>query len=133
MDKEIILENENITIWYYNSKKIVHHQIYKFTEGKEFRNALNTIAGIFETKGATKYLSDDRKNTVINRDDMEWLKTEWRPRVTKTGWEYWGIVLPDEFAGKIVMETIINEYFNFDITLQLFINPDEALSWLESL
>ncbi len=132
MDKEVILEDENITIWYYNSKKIVHHQIHKSTQGKAFRNALTEVAAIFETKGAKKFLSDDRKNTFISHDDTEWLKNVWRPRVIKAGWKYWAIVLPDAGTGRMVMETIINEYFNLDVTLQLFINPDEALKWLET-
>jgi hypothetical protein len=132
MDKKVILENENITIWYYNSEKIVHHQIHKFLHGKAFQNALTEVAAIFETKGVTKFLSDDRKNTVISQDDMKWLKTVWRPRAIKAGWKYWAIVLPDASVGKMVMEKIINEYFNLGVTLQLFINPDEALKWLES-
>ncbi|MBN2401370.1 MAG: hypothetical protein JXN64_03130 [Spirochaetes bacterium] len=132
MEKEVILENENITIWYYNSSKIVHHQIHKFTQGKEFRDALNAVAGTFETKGAVKYLSDDRKNAAFSREDAEWLRTVWRPRVTGTGWKYWAIVLPDENAGRMVMETIISDYFYLGITLQLFVNPEEALKWLES-
>ncbi len=132
MEKEVILDNENITIWYYNSEKIIHQQFHKLTHGNEFREALIEIAGMFEIRGATKYLSDDRKNTVINREDMEWLKTVWRPRVTKTKWEYWAIVLPDADQGRIVMEKIINEYFSLGITLELFVNPVEALNWLEN-
>jgi hypothetical protein len=132
MDKEVILENENITIWYYNSKKIVHHQFHKFTKGMAFQNALNKTSEIIETKGAIKFLSDDRKNTVISPDDMKWLKTVWRPRVIKAGWKYWAIVLPDADVGRMVMETIINEYFDLGVTLQLFVNSDEALKWLET-
>jgi hypothetical protein len=132
MDKEIILENENITIWYYNSTKIVHHQFHKLTQGEPFRNALTVVAAIFETKGAAKFLSDDRKNIVISKDDTKWLKTVWRLQAIKAGWKYWAIVLPDASMGRMVMETIINEYFDLGVTLQLFVNPDEALKWLET-
>jgi hypothetical protein len=132
MEKEVLFTNEKITIWYYNSKKIIHHQIHKYMEGKEFRDAMTQIAVAFETEGATKYLSDDRKSTVISNDDIEWLRNVWRPRVTKTGWRYWAIVLPDAAPGRIVMEKIITDYFTLGITLQLFVNADEALKWLEN-
>ena len=48
MDKEIVLNNEYITIWYYHQKKIIHHEFHKFTHGKEFQDALSTGAAILE-------------------------------------------------------------------------------------
>jgi hypothetical protein len=132
MDKEIILDNEYITVWYYPQKKIVHHQFHKFTYGKTFHDALNAGAEIFEEKGAYKWLSDDRKNTVLSKDDRDWSVSFWRPRVIKAGWKYWAIVLPEKIIGQMSMKRIIEEYADTGVTVQVFSDPDEAMRWLEA-
>jgi len=61
MEKEVVLDNEFITIWYHHDKKIVHHQFHKFTCGKDLQDGLSEGATILEKNGARKWLSDDRK------------------------------------------------------------------------
>jgi len=132
MDKELILDNEYITLWYYPQKKIVHHEFHKFAYGKTFQDALSAGAAILEKKGAQKWLSDDRKNTVLGKDDMNWTATVWRPRVIKAGWKYWAIVLPEKILGQMAMKRIIEEYANTGVTVKMFSDPDEAMRWLET-
>ena len=131
MDKELILDNEYITVWYHPLKKIVHHEFHKFTYGKTLRDALSAGAAILEDKGAQKWLSDDRKNTGLGKDDMNWTATVWRPRVIKAGWKYWALVLPEKILGQMSMKRIIEEYANTGVTVQMFSDPDEAMRWLE--
>ena len=132
MDKEVILDNEYITVWYYPDKKIVHHQMHKFTYGKTLHDGLSAGAAILEEKGAQKWLSDDRKNTGLGKDDMNWTATVWRPRVVKAGWKYWALVLPEKIIGQMSMKRIIEEYANTGVTVQMFSDPDEAMRWLET-
>ena len=132
MDKEIILENEYITIWYHNSKKIVHHQFHKFTYGNPFQDGLSEGAAILEKNGAKKWLSDDRQNPVMKQEDMKWTSTVWRPRVIKAGWKYWAIILPEQIAGKMAMKKIVEEYADLGVMVRIFSDSDEALNWLET-
>jgi hypothetical protein len=132
MDKELILDNEYITMWYYPHKKIVHHEFHKFVYGKTLHDALSAGAAILEEKGAQKWLSDHRKFTVLGKDDRDWSVTFWRPRVIKAGWKYWAIVLPDKILGQMVTKRIIEEYANTGVTVQMFSDPDEAMRWLET-
>jgi hypothetical protein len=131
MDKEVILDNENMTVWYHPDKKIVHHEFHKFTYGKTLWDGLSAGAAILEEKGAQKYLSDDRKNTTLGKDDLNWTATFWRPRVKKAGLKYWAIVLPEKIFGQMVMKRIIEEYADTGVTAQIFSGPDEAMRWLE--
>jgi hypothetical protein len=131
MDKEVILDNEYITVWYYPGKKIVHHQMHKFTYGKTLYDALSAVATILEERGAQKFLADDRENTTLAKDDMNWTATVWRPRVKKAGLKYWAIVLPEKIFGQMVMKRIIEEYADTGVTVQIFSGPDEAMRWLE--
>ena len=132
MNKEIILDNEYMTLWYYPQKKIVHHEFHKFAYGKTLHDALSAEAAILEEKGAQKYLSDDRKNTTLGKDDLNWTATVWRPRVKKAGLKYWAIVLPEKIFGQMVMKRIVEEYANTGVTVKLFSDPDEAMKWLEA-
>jgi hypothetical protein len=132
MDKEVVLENEYITVWYHNSTKIVHHQIHKFIEGNELQIAFDAGAAVLEKNEAKKWLSDDRKLPVMKPEDLQWTSTVWRPRVIKAGWKYWAIIHSEKSVGKMVMNKIIKAYADLGVTLQIFTDPDEALKWLES-
>jgi hypothetical protein len=132
MDKEVILDNEYITVWYHHDKKIVHHQFHKFTCGKALHDGLSEGVATFEKNKAQKWLSDDRKNTVIGKEDLEWTATVWRPRVIKAGFKYWAIVLPEKIVGQMVMKRIVKEYADTGVTVKMFSDPDEAMKWLET-
>jgi hypothetical protein len=132
MDKEVVLDNEYMTVWYHPGKKIIHHQFHKFTYGKLFQDGLSAGAAILEKNSAKKWLSDDRKNTAIGKEDMQWTATVWRPRVIKAGWKYWALVLPEKVVGQMVMKRIIKEYADTGVTVNLFSDPGEAMKWLEA-
>ena len=132
MDKEIILDNEYMTVWYYPHKKIVHHEFHKFTYGQTLYDGLSAGAAILEERGAQKWLSDHRKKIGSEKDDLNWTATVWRPRVKKAGLKYWAIVLPEKIFGQMVMKRIIEEYANTGVTIQTFSDPDEAMKWLEA-
>jgi hypothetical protein len=132
MGKELILDSEYMTVWYYPEKKIVHHQMHKFTYGQALRDGLSAGAAIVEERGAQKFLSDDRKNTTLGKDDQNWAAAFWGPRVKKAGLKYWAIVLPEKIFGQMVMKQVVEEYAETGTTVQMFTDPDEAMRWLEA-
>jgi hypothetical protein len=132
MDKELILENQYITVWYHKDTKIVHHQFHTFTHGEELQKGLNTGLEVMKKYKTTKWLSDDSKNPVMSQEDIQWTAKDWRPRVIKAGWKYWALVMPEKTAGQMVMGKIIKEYADTGVTVQIFSDPDEAIKWLKS-
>ena len=132
MEKETVLDNPDITVWYYPDKKIVHHQFHQFATGKNLQDGLNKGAETLEKNRANKWLSDDRKNTAIGKEDMEWTKTVWRPRVIEAGWKYWALVLPEKTVGQMAMKRIVQEYADTGVTVRIFSDPEEAMKWLEA-
>ncbi len=80
-----ILDDANISMWYYPETKILHHQVHQFFCGKPFRDALSKGAEIFEKYGAQKWLSDDRAIPALSKEDLEWGDRDWFPRVAKCG------------------------------------------------
>jgi hypothetical protein len=95
------------------------------------RDGLIVGAETLEKNKVQKWLSDDRKNSVMGKEDMDWGATVWRPRVIKGGWKYWALVLPEKAIGQLNMKQIIKQYADTGVTVQVFENPDEALKWLE--
>jgi len=133
MTKNIISDTEYATLWYYPETKIVHHQFHKFIHGDEFRKVLDRGEEIFKQNGASKWLSDDRKNSTLTTADTEWAQQDWFPRVFAAGWKYWAIVMPDKVVGKMNMKRFIDAYAPQGLTIDIFDNPEAALTWLESV
>jgi hypothetical protein len=80
---------------------------------------------------AQKWLSDDRKNTLISQEDLNWTRDVWSPSAITAGWRYWALLPPEKAAGKLNMNRILKYYAdNTDVTVKIFSNPDEGLKWL---
>jgi hypothetical protein len=131
MSKMTIIDNEFVTLWYYPEKKIVHHQFHKFLYGQAFRDALNAGVELLQKYGAQKWLSDDRKNSALPKEDVEWAETDWFPRTKKAGWKYWALVLPEQVIGQMNMKRFVRDYSEQGVTVQVFSDPAEAMIWLE--
>ncbi|MCL4249168.1 MAG: hypothetical protein KJ065_13560 [Anaerolineae bacterium] len=133
MNRETILETDYATLWYYPDSRIVHHQFHRFIHGEKFREVLETGLKVFRERGASKWLSDDRKNSALPQADAEWGLGDWNPRVFKEGWKYWAVVMPDKVAGQMNLNRLMKENIDLGLTVKAFEDPDEAMAWLESV
>lgn len=124
--------NEFVSMWYYPDKKIVHHQFHKFASGEAFRAFLMKGTETMRKNSANKWLSDDRKNPVLKKEDLEWGQTTWFPATLFAGWKYWAIVQPQFALAQMSMEELVKEYGKAGIIAKFFTDPDEAMKWLES-
>jgi hypothetical protein len=127
-----VMDDPNITMWYYADSKILHHKIHKFFCGKPFREALMKGADVFQKYGAQKWLSDDRMETALAPEDLEWGDKEWFPRVAKLGWKYWAIVMPEKVIGQVTMKKLAEKYSAQGVTTRMFSDPESAKQWLEN-
>lgn len=126
----VLIENKFVTLRYYPDCNIIHHTIHKFIFGEELRKLLMKGADLFEQNKCNKWLSDDRKNSALPPEDMEWGRAEWTPRMVKAGWKYWAILMPDKMLGKMTLRRVIAEYEAQGLTVEIFDDVQEALSWL---
>lgn len=132
MAKELIMENNCAILWYHTDSKIVHHQIKKYAYGKDLQDLLLKGTELLKTRGAKKWLSDDRNNSAITKADTEWGNTVWFPMTVKSGWKYWAIVQPEKVIGQMNMKDRADQYAKHGITARMFSDPDEALKWLKA-
>ncbi len=126
-----IMDDTNISMWYYPESKILHHQIHQFFCGKPFRDALNKGVEVFQKYGAQKWLSDDRMIPALSKEDLDWGDRDWFPRVAKSGWKYWAIVMPEKVVGQLTMKRLAETYNSRGVCTRIFSSPDEAKKWLD--
>jgi len=131
VSKTIVLKNTHLTVWIHPETKIVHHRFNKFTHGEAFRKGLKSGLAVMKKYKAQKWLSDDRKNSALPREDLEWARTEWGPAAIKAGWKHWAIVLPINIIGQMNLKKCIEIYTEMGLNVQAFSDPDEALEWIE--
>jgi hypothetical protein len=132
MPKITLFDNEFATMWYHTDTKIVHHQMHKFMFGEEFHKFLLTGTEAIKKNHGQKWLSDDRNNSVLKKEDMEWGMVNWLPQTVQYGWKYWAIVQPEKVIAQMNMEHLAKEYAKMGIVASFFSDPDTAMKWLES-
>ena len=126
-----IMDNEFVTVWYHSDTKIVHHQFHKYVYGKALRDALDAGCEALKTHKAQKWLSDDRKNSAIPKEDVEWGYNDWSKRVIQAGWKFWAMVQPENVIGQMNVSRFVKEYLARGIVVEMFTDPDKAMEWLK--
>ena len=127
-----IIQNEYATLVYHPEERIVHHTFYKPIGGHEFRNVLNTGIETLEKSRASKWLSDDRGNSALSREDTEWSKNDWFPRAVRAGWKYWALVGPHDIMARMNLKEFVDAYFEQGLVIKVFNKPEDAMKWLLS-
>lgn len=130
MPAQVIIDKDSATLWHYPETKTIHHQIKKFIHGDELRNLLMTGAETLAKTGATKWLSDDRNNGALSREDEQWCKEVWFPKALKAGWKHWAIVQPEKVVGQLNIKRFKETYAQAGINADIFSDLDQAKAWL---
>ncbi len=130
---QIIVDNEFVLLRYHPKAKIVHHEFRRFIHGPVFREALEQGVATLKLSGATRWLSDDRRNGPVTPADGEWAIKEWVPRAIAAGWKYWAVVLPDKVLGQMNMKRWMDTYAKLGVVAQAFPHPEAGMDWLENV
>ena len=108
MTPNTLLDNEYGMLLCHPDKGIIHHAFRQPISGPALREALND-------------------------EDYEWSTTEWFPRVKEAGWEFWTLVVPADFAGRLEMTGGVEKYYKLGANVRVFPRLQPALEWLEQL
>jgi hypothetical protein len=126
-----IVDNEYITIEYLPDEKIIHHTIHKPVGGQPFRDALNAGTETLAKHGASKWLSDDRKNGPLSPEDIEWGFNDWNKRTIDLGWKYWAMVVPETSIAAGSLIPTIQALADLGLRVRVFSDLEEAMEWLK--
>ena len=133
MSDRVIVDCEKYCLLYHEDSRIIHHRIYQYVYGERLKEMLLRGVSLMEETKATKWLSDDRLNAALSKDDFEWSTTVWRPRAIKAGWRYWALVLPEKVTGQMSLRKVLDDFYgDSPVTYSLFNDPTEGMTWLES-
>jgi hypothetical protein len=132
MKKQVILDNELITVWFYPERKLIHHRMKAVCHGQDFRDALTKGVEAMEQHKAVKWLSDDRLNGALPAEDEAWATTTWFPRTKAAGWKYWAIVAPEKVIGQVNMSKFMLMYADLGVNARMFSDPDLAFAWIDA-
>ncbi len=94
---------------------------------------LNAGLDALVCEGATKWLSENRDDTVHSRADTEWVISEWMPRARQNGWKYWAVVPPANVLGQMNIQRILGEAEKRGAVGRMFEDVAPAFVWLESV
>lgn len=72
------------------------------------------------------------KNSALRPQDVEWGQHNWENRILSKGWKYWAVVMPEKVIGQMNMRGIIERYAGMGVTVKIFSDPDEAMTWLSN-
>ncbi|MCB0283545.1 MAG: hypothetical protein KDF60_13255 [Calditrichaeota bacterium] len=125
-----IFSNDQMTVYYHQDKKIIHHIMKKQVGGQPFYDAILAATDCLVQNGAKKWLSDDRLNPMLKPEDQKWAVDVWQPLILEAGWKYWSIILPDKMIGKMRMNMMAYQYSKMGVTVKTFNTPEQGLGWL---
>lgn len=74
---EIIYDSEYITVLYHPETNMIHHTIHKTVPFPILTEATDAGTEALRRYGATKWLSDDRKNTALSQESLEYALSDW--------------------------------------------------------
>jgi len=127
-----VLDDDYVTLWYHPETGIVHHKIHKYPMPGVFQRLLTAGAELLETHHATKYLSDDRSNAVVDPRDIEWADAHWYPRVIEAGLLHWAMVLPANLIGSVQAKAILEDRRRRGLDVATFDDVTAAMDWLRN-
>lgn len=132
MSAVTVFETPNVTLYYHPRTGIVHHEIRRFISGADFRNLLTSGSDVLRKHSARKWLSDDRGQWVLAKEDLAWSESMWAPGAVKAGWKYWAIVRADKVLAQLAMDELAAKYAALGVQARFFTDPRDAMAWLEN-
>ena len=132
MAKQVVYDSPSVTVWYHPDSNIIHSNVHKFVSGKEFQDFLMAGYNALVKNKSKKWLSDDKSNSVLRKEDVDWGNQNWFPKCVAAGWKYWAIVQPEKILAHAPMERLVEDFKKFGVTSKFFSDTTAALSWLES-
>lgn len=131
--RETIVEYPEMTLYFHPEHGIVHHENRKAAHGPAFRDVLTRGVELLRTRGACKWLSDDRHYYVLPPDDDKWGSEVWFPMALAAGWKYWAVVRPHKAVAELNVSRFVKTFGDLGITARMVSDFHEAWDWLVSV
>lgn len=133
---EVIAESKTMLFAYHNKEQyLLIKYLGGITPSNEYREtSLTALEGIRKYKPKLWLL--DQREMNIHPKDVEWLFSEWRPKMVEiVGAGRKSAIIPaknlfGEFATKQQNQKLSQEHDENELEVRFFSNPEEGLNWL---
>ncbi|MBN2892113.1 MAG: hypothetical protein JXL97_09615 [Bacteroidales bacterium] len=129
--KEVLLDKEFAEVYYESDLNVITVIWRSIVDSKQYKETFEIIL-----KGIGKYdiplfLSDTRKQGVVDPKDRKWLETEIIPAALKAGLKYTATVLSKDIFKKYYLNKLKDESKKAGMAgFGIFDDFDEAKDWL---
>lgn len=124
----VLEDNDFYTLSHDPDTSTITHVMKQRVTGQVFKDLLTAGAAALAQHHATKWLSDDRNNTMLTPADMAW-SAAWLPGAVATGWKHWAMVAAQ--ASLPIKHMFTANYAEAGLNAKLFTDINEARAWLE--
>ena len=119
-----------LTIHWDEGNDCVWMEWKQFVKGKEFREGLDEGLGLLKEKGATRWLADTRKLSVLDMEDQDWTIVHWFPRAIRAGLERMAIVRPTKAVAMMSVNDVMRKADLRGLAVAYFDSLEDARAWI---
>ncbi len=134
MSETIILKEKYVTLSYLPERKLVMMVWYGALTKEQYQNAFNASLD-FQQKAMVpvyNFLSDIRKQGMVNPENRKWFETYAMPMALKQGLKRAAVVFDGTVFKKYYLNLILQTSNKFKFPLRLFNSIEEAYLWFDS-
>lgn len=130
MTEELVLETPRMSLWFHPTDLIIRHEMHQYPGKETLETMLLRGLELMAERGASKWLSDDRRGGALPKSHHEWGENVWAPRAIAAGWKYWALLPPEEAIGNANMTRLFETYAAQGVTTKIFRDVPSAYRWL---
>lgn len=127
---QILFENKNLTIIFYEDKNYLFLKWSGFIPSEEFKALATEILSAIDKTETHAVMSDNTDWKVINPNDHGWAANHWFPAAEKKGISKFATVLSNDFFNRAAENNIEGMADVNCMQIKNFTTAEEAMKWL---
>ncbi|MFP4557386.1 MAG: STAS/SEC14 domain-containing protein [Bacteroidales bacterium] len=134
MNETIIFEDSYAVVKYVPDLHLIIIEWNGTLTNEQYRTAFLKALEFQDKCTATisNFMSDVRKQGIVNPDNRRWFETVALPRAIKQGLKRAAVVIDGNIFKKYYLNLVLKTTNKFRLPLKLFSTVDDAYSWLKS-
>lgn len=132
MNEKILLNKDYAKVSYHADQKLGRIEWKREPISSEYKTAYLTLLNFASSEEMRYLLSDIRDQGSGLPNERKWFEQELLPAVNKTGLKKAAVIYDGTFAKKYYINLIIAAGKKFGLSIKLFENEENAVSWLVS-
>lgn len=129
---QILFENKNLTIIFYEDKKYLFLRWNGFIPSEDFKLLASHILSAIDKTNTEAILSDNTNWKVINPNDHAWASNHWFPTAEKKGIRKLATILSHDYFNRAAAKNIEGMANVNCMQIKNFNNHEDSVRWLQT-